>query len=144
MADDENNESKQGEKSSGRDGGYVWSTAGYPTPTVHPMYTSAETERPLIGGQTRNSTEIRPSEMLPVRRTSYTSYTKYMGEVGMQGEIMFGDGWTRHTRVYGGGVCLACEDSKKKQSIMGVGMGRGTAMATATATDTNTQAGQSN
>jgi hypothetical protein len=34
-------------------------------------------------------------------------------QIDMQGEIVSmlnsdGAGWTRHTRVYGGGVCLAC------------------------------------
>ncbi|AEO63671.1 uncharacterized protein THITE_2109208 [Thermothielavioides terrestris NRRL 8126] len=34
-------------------------------------------------------------------------------EIDLQGEIISvvddaGHGWTRHTRVYGGGVCLAC------------------------------------
>ncbi|SPJ71434.1 uncharacterized protein FTOL_01162 [Fusarium torulosum] len=38
------------------------------------------------------------------------------GEIGVQGEIIGvldteGAGWTRHTRVYGGGVCLACAAS---------------------------------
>ncbi|PNY28118.1 Uncharacterized protein TCAP_01956 [Tolypocladium capitatum] len=38
------------------------------------------------------------------------------GEVDVQGEIVSvlddeGAGWTRHTRVYGGGVCLACAAS---------------------------------
>ncbi|CAF3519651.1 hypothetical protein SNK03_003775 [Fusarium graminearum] len=37
-------------------------------------------------------------------------------EIGVQGEIIGvldneGSGWTRHTRVYGGGVCLACAAS---------------------------------
>ncbi|KAF5633717.1 hypothetical protein F25303_9047 [Fusarium sp. NRRL 25303] len=37
-------------------------------------------------------------------------------EIGVQGEIIGvldteGAGWTRHTRVYGGGVCLACAAS---------------------------------
>ncbi|WZH43932.1 uncharacterized protein QYS62_004945 [Fusarium acuminatum] len=38
------------------------------------------------------------------------------GEIGVQGNIVGvldtdGAGWTRHTRVYGGGVCLACAAS---------------------------------
>jgi hypothetical protein len=40
------------------------------------------------------------------------------GEMQLQGEIISavddaGHGWKRHTRVYGGGVCLACAASGK-------------------------------
>jgi hypothetical protein len=42
--------------------------------------------------------------------------TKAMREIDVRGEIISvvdgdGAGWTRHTRVYGGGVCLACAAS---------------------------------
>jgi hypothetical protein len=38
-----------------------------------------------------------------------------MIEVEVQGEIIVAEGWRRHTRVFGGGVCKACEESKEKE-----------------------------
>ena len=34
--------------------------------------------------------------------------------------IIAAEGWRRHTRVYGGGVCLACEESEEQMRLMGV------------------------
>ncbi len=59
---------------------------------------------------------------LPRRR----SYTKRMsldgdgngdgnGMVEVSGEIMIAEGWRRHTRVFGGGVCRACEESDERR-----------------------------
>jgi len=52
---------------------------------------------------------------IPTKRRSYTKNIPG-GEVS--GEIVVNDteGWRRHTRVYGGGVCLACEESERKMS----------------------------
>jgi hypothetical protein len=46
------------------------------------------------------------------------------GEINLQGEIISvmddaGHGWKRHTRVYGGGVCLACVASGEEGGFYG-------------------------
>jgi hypothetical protein len=38
-----------------------------------------------------------------------------MIEVEVQGEIIVAEGWRRHTRVFGGGVCKVCEESKQRE-----------------------------
>lgn len=55
---------------------------------------------------------------MPPRRRSYTKATTVAGgeEVQMTGEIVEAEGWRRHTRVFGGGVCLACEESERRMS----------------------------
>lgn len=53
---------------------------------------------------------------IPRRR----SYTKNQDGVEVQGEVVMGDTWRRHTRVYGGGVCLACLESENKMVGMGL------------------------
>lgn len=55
---------------------------------------------------------------IPRRR----SYTKTINggteiEVEVTGEIVVSpEGWRRHTRVFGGGVCKACEESERRMS----------------------------
>lgn len=51
---------------------------------------------------------------MPPRRRSYTKATPDGGEVS--GEIVVAEGWRRHTRVFGGGVCKACEESERRMS----------------------------
>jgi len=54
---------------------------------------------------------------MPPRRRSYTKSTGVPGgEVEVSGEIIVAEGWRRHTRVFGGGVCKACEESERRMS----------------------------
>ncbi|KAI9055940.1 hypothetical protein LZ554_000875 [Drepanopeziza brunnea f. sp. 'monogermtubi'] len=47
------------------------------------------------------------------RRRSYTETTPEGVEV--QGEVVvMAGGWRRHTKVFGGGVCVACEESDRR------------------------------
>jgi hypothetical protein len=50
----------------------------------------------------------------PPRRRSYTKIMTNGAEVS--GEIIVAEGWRRHTRVFGGGVCKACEESERRMS----------------------------
>jgi len=54
------------------------------------------------------------------RRRSYTKTIVSGGtemEVEVTGEIVVSpEGWRRHTRVFGGGVCKACEESERRLS----------------------------
>ncbi|KAM3085915.1 hypothetical protein ACMFMG_002968 [Clarireedia jacksonii] len=34
----------------------------------------------------------------------------------LNGEIIIGDGWRRHTKVFGGGVCEACAENERRMS----------------------------
>lgn len=53
-------------------------------------------------------------DMAPRRR----SYTKTMSDgTEVSGEIIVAaEGWRRHTKVFGGGVCRACEESERRLS----------------------------
>jgi len=55
-----------------------------------------------------------PALDMPPRRRSYTKTTTAGTEVS--GEIIVAEGWRRHTRVFGGGVCKACEESERSMS----------------------------
>jgi len=55
------------------------------------------------------------------RRRSYPS--KATGNVDeASGEIIIAEGWRRHTRVYGGGVCLACLESEERMRAMNLNL----------------------
>ncbi|KAI9742153.1 MAG: hypothetical protein M1818_004053 [Claussenomyces sp. TS43310] len=75
-------------------------------------------ERPRPTIQPEERSEMRqpgpegPRQELPVPRRR--SYTKDVEGVEVEGEIIVADGWSRHTRVYGGGVCQACLESERK------------------------------
>lgn len=58
------------------------------------------------------------------RRRSYTKITPAGTEVS--GEIIVAEGWRRHTKVFGGGVCAACEENEKRLAqVNGAGIGAG-------------------
>jgi hypothetical protein len=57
---------------------------------------------------------FRPATEMPPRRRSYTKTMSDGTEVS--GEIIIAEGWRRHTRVFGGGVCKACEESERRLS----------------------------
>lgn len=56
---------------------------------------------------------------IPRRR----SYTRTREGVEVQGEVVVVEAWRRHTRVYGGGVCLACAESEERRLAMGLAVG---------------------
>ena len=56
-------------------------------------------------------------ELVVERSPRTRSYTKTMLDgTEVSGEIIVADGWRRHTRVFGGGVCKACEESERRMS----------------------------
>jgi hypothetical protein len=58
------------------------------------------------------STTTNVETELPRRR----SYTRTTSGTEVTGEIITAEGWRRHTRVFGGGVCKACEESERRLS----------------------------
>jgi len=81
-----------------------------PASPVSPISTSFESFEP-------------PSLQVDIpRRRSYTKTitgdrTGTEVEVEVTGEIVVSpEGWRRHTRVFGGGVCKACEESERRMS----------------------------
>ena len=56
----------------------------------------------------------------PATEPRRRSYTKTAAGVEVIGEVVTGEGWRRHTRVYGGGVCLACLESERMRAAMGM------------------------
>ncbi|KFY82513.1 hypothetical protein V500_10495 [Pseudogymnoascus sp. VKM F-4518 (FW-2643)] len=56
----------------------------------------------------------------PATEPRRRSYTKTAAGVEVVGEVVTGEGWRRHTRVYGGGVCLACLESERMRAAMGM------------------------
>ncbi|RDW82919.1 hypothetical protein BP5796_04410 [Coleophoma crateriformis] len=48
------------------------------------------------------------------RRRSYNRLTT--DGVSVAGEIVVAEGWRRHTKVFGGGVCLACIENERRAS----------------------------
>jgi hypothetical protein len=86
----------------------------YPTPTSSPSDPSSTSEATSSSSQTGLKIDIP-------RRRSYTKTIVSGGaeivEVEVNGEIIVSpDGWRRHTRVFGGGVCKACEESERRLS----------------------------
>ncbi|ATZ57270.1 hypothetical protein BCIN_14g04250 [Botrytis cinerea B05.10] len=68
---------------------------------------------PIHGG---GSGSAPPTE-IPPRRRSYTKPPNPLTNTPVvNGEIISGDGWRRHTRVFGGGVCEACAESERRMS----------------------------
>jgi hypothetical protein len=65
-----------------------------------------------------DSFEPEMTPEMPPRRRSYTKATTSSEgvEVLVNGEIVVAEGWRRHTRVFGGGVCKACEESERKMA----------------------------
>jgi uncharacterized Zn-finger protein len=58
--------------------------------------------------------EPTPASEFPPRRRGYTTNTG----TEVSGEIIVAEGWRRHTRVFGGGVCKACEESETSQKLL--------------------------
>jgi hypothetical protein len=78
----------------------------FPPPFTPPMLSSSPTE------MTFSSFEAA-MEMVPRRR----SYTKTLPDgTEVTGEVIVAEGWRRHTKVFGGGVCKACEESERRMT----------------------------
>ncbi|KFY61941.1 hypothetical protein V497_02696 [Pseudogymnoascus sp. VKM F-4516 (FW-969)] len=79
---------------------------------IHPPTTTNPTTPPTTSAAGAPST--------PATEPRRRSYTKTASGVEVVGEVVTGEGWRRHTRVYGGGVCLACLESERMRVAMGM------------------------
>jgi hypothetical protein len=97
----------------------------YDSPTTlefeYPFDSTPSSPEPAV--LSKPNSETGTDDLLPRRRsytkthsTSSTSSTLSTGSVTITGEVIQAEGWRRHTRVFGGGVCKACEESEKKMS----------------------------
>ena len=76
-----------------------------PLPFTPPMLEQSPTEMTF--------TSFEAMEIPPRRR----SYTKIMTDgTEVSGEIIAAEGWRRHTKVFGGGVCKACEENDRRMT----------------------------
>jgi hypothetical protein len=76
-----------------------------PLPFTPPMLEQAPTEMTF--------SSFEAMEIPPRRR----SYTKIMADgTEVSGEIIAAEGWRRHTKVFGGGVCKACEENDRRMT----------------------------
>ena len=86
------------------------------TPTTITPASSTQISDPEFNFVTSPISQSPPEIFDPTlpRRRSYTKQTPSGAEVS--GEIITGEGWRRHTRVFGGGVCKACEESDRRMT----------------------------
>jgi len=86
------------------------------TPTTITPSSSTQISDPEFNFVTSPISQPNPETFDPTlpRRRSYTKQTPSGAEVS--GEIITGEGWRRHTRVFGGGVCKACEESDRRMT----------------------------
>jgi hypothetical protein len=85
-------------------------TLSLPLPNQPIAHPSAQTIFPASTSRAAPEAFILPGEAPLMYMPPET-----MIEVEVQGEIIVAEGWRRHTRVFGGGVCKACEESKEKE-----------------------------
>lgn len=85
-------------------------------------YLPSSSPEPIPASEATSSTTATSGLKIDIpRRRSYTKTIVSGGaeivEVELNGEIIVSpEGWRRHTRVFGGGVCKACEESEKRLS----------------------------
>lgn len=75
---------------------------------------SSDFPQPTIGREEETSAREASGCSTPPKRRSYTTM---QDGIEVQGEIIVGEAWRRHTKVYGGGVCLACLESEQKMTM---------------------------
>lgn len=106
---------------------YPFWTAELPAPTLSPVdageYQEDDPKLPRWD-ISREPHEMSRTTSLPLpapRRRSYNKSLTVDGGMGIEVSeeiIIAAEGWRRHTRVYGGGVCQACLESEQKQGQM--------------------------
>lgn len=83
-----------------------YTEATYPSSTNSPATNSSTLPYP--------STSTNAGDVMVPRRRSYIKTLSNGSE--MSGEVVEAAGqWRRHTRVFGGGVCIACEESESRR-----------------------------
>ena len=98
------------------------------TPFLSPLHGPSSTNPPLRLPGSCPSRVVGPALSQPSsqdvvdldvpRRRSYTKTTPAGTEIN--GEIIIAEGWRRHTKVFGGGVCTACEENERRLAkVMG-------------------------
>ncbi|PQE25680.1 hypothetical protein CJF30_00000368 [Rutstroemia sp. NJR-2017a BBW] len=94
----------------------------FPLPTTSPEFSHSPFPHHHNPSSSSPSHSTLPA---PPRRRSYTrphpnntnpSSLHSTPYPDLNGEILIGDGWRRHTKVFGGGVCEACAESERRMS----------------------------
>lgn len=100
-------------------------TPSYPPPTAStykPPFSSSypppELPRRRSYTKTLSFSSTTSAAPYPSSTTTGTPASNFIKEASLTGEIISGEGWRRHTRVYGGGVCVACEESQGRLRVL--------------------------
>jgi len=86
-----------------------------PLPFTPPMPDMPRESKFPVSGSFEPTSSSALGEM-PPRRRSYTKSSVAGNEIQVSGEIVVAEGWRRHTKVFGGGVCEACAESERRMS----------------------------
>lgn len=88
----------------------------FPLPTSR-SYDSATmpSNAEIPTSKTQSSDPNVSAEVELPRRRSYTKTTAQ--GTPLEGQIEMNESWRRHTRVFGGGVCKACEESEERRRM---------------------------
>jgi hypothetical protein len=92
----------------------TYSPPPFPEPSAlsNPSHSSGSPVSPLP--RRRSYTKTLSNSSVSSSGSSGSGSSSTSGSIVVTGEILQAEGWRRHTRVFGGGVCKACEESERR------------------------------